>query len=230
MQTRHSTVATNYDEGLRRYLLSIFNNMALGLLISAVTAAVVGTNPQLLAFFFGGPQKWLVILAPLAFVFLLSFGIWRMSPEAARACFFAYAGTVGLSLATIFAFYKLGSIVSVFFVTASMFGVMSIYGYTTKTDLTKFGSFLIMGIWGLVIAGLVNLFFQSSVVSLAASIIAVFLFCGMTAYDVQMFVAMYDQLDEENRERAGIMGALSLYLDFINLFVNLLRLFGEQKN
>jgi len=224
-----SVTATQYDEGLRQFMQSVFNNMATGLAISAVISFLVGTNPELLKLFFAGPQRWVVMLAPLAMVFFISFRVHTMRPETARLWFFAYAAVMGLSLATIFVVYKMGSIVTVFFASSAMFGGMALYGHTTKRDLTQLGSFFIMGVWGIVIAGLINLFFMSSVVTTAISIVAVVLFAGLTAYDVQMLRAMYDGLDYEDRERSGVIGALSLYLDFINMFMSLLQLFGERK-
>lgn len=218
-----------YDEGLRQFMLSVFNNMAIGLAISAVISFLVGTNRELMMMLFAGPQRYVVMLAPLAMVFFISFKVHSMSPATARNWFFAYAAVMGISLSVIFAVYKLGSIATIFFATSAMFGGMALYGHTTKRDLTELGSFLIMGVWGIVIAGLINLFFMNSVVTTAISIISVVIFAGLTAYDVQMLRTMYDSLDYEDRERAGVIGALSLYLDFINMFMSLLQLVGDRK-
>lgn len=217
-----------YDVGLRQFMLSVFNNMAIGLAISAVVSFLIGTNPELLRLFFAGPQKWIFILAPLGMVFYLSYSVNSMTPSTARTWFFAYAAVMGISLSTIFAVYKIGSIASVFFASSAMFGAMGIYGATTKKDLTGLGSFFMMGVIGILIAALINLFIQSSLLTTGISIISVLLFAGLTAYDVQMLQNMYDGLDYEDRERAGVIGALSLYLDFINIFLSLLRLFGEK--
>ena len=221
----NSTVA-EYDLGLRQFMLGVYNNMTLGLAISAVIAYFVGTSPALLSLFFGGPQKWIIMLAPLAFVFFLSFRINSMSVYAAKVAFFAFAGVMGLSLATIFAVFKMGSIANAFFATAAMFGAMSLWGYTTKRDLTKMGSFLIMGAIGLVIASLINLFFQSGMMAMVISGLAVIIFTGLTAYDTQNIKSMYYELEGDDRSRMGIMGALSLYMNFINIFTSLLNLFG----
>lgn len=217
-----------YDVGLRQFMLSVFNNMAIGLAISAVVSFLIGTNPELLRLFFAGPQKWIFILAPLGMVFYLSYSVNSMTPSTARTWFFAYAAVMGISLSTIFAVYKIGSIASVFFASSAMFGAMGIYGATTKKDLTGLGSFFMMGVIGILIAALINLFIQSSILTTSISIISVVLFAGLTAYDVQMLQTMYDGLDYEDRERAGVLGALSLYLDFINIFLSLLRLFGDR--
>jgi len=223
------TYSMQYDAGLRQFMLGVFNNMAVGLAVSAFVAYFVGTSPALLQMFFGGPQKWIVIFAPLAFVLVLSFGISRMSVFAAHVAFFAFAAVMGLSLSTIFAVFKMGSIVNAFFATAAMFGAMSLYGYTTKRDLTKMGSFLIMGALGLCFASIINVFLASSALTFAISCIAVVVFAGLTAWDVQNLRNIYDELDGDERERAGVMGALSLYLNFINIFTSLLNLFGERK-
>lgn len=230
MYQQSTLTSTDYDLGLRQFMLGVYNNMTLGLVISAVVAYFVGTNPELLSFFFGGPQKWLAILAPLAFIFVFSFGIDKMSVQNARLTFYAFAGVMGLSLATIFVVFKMGSIANAFVVTAAMFGAMSLYGYTTKRDLTKMGSFLIMGAVGLMLASLINLFFQSSVVAMFISGIAVVVFTGLTAYDTQNLKNMYYEFEGDEREKIGVMGALSLYLNFINIFTSLLNLFGARND
>ena len=229
MRSSYNTVSVSYDEGLRQYMLSIFNNMAIGLAISGVLSFIVGTNPELLQMFFGGPQKWLVMLAPLGIVMYLSWAMNTMTPVQARTWFYVYSAVNGISLAFIFALFKMGSIFTLFFGTSAMFGAVSLYGYTTKRDLTEFGSFLFMGLMGLIVTGLINLFVQSTVVATATSIIAVLLFAGLTAYDVQMLKDMYDRSYDGEREMLGIYGALSLYMNFINMFINLLMLFGDRK-
>lgn len=220
---------TSYDIGLREFMLSVFNNMALGLGITGVVSFFVGTSPELLQLFFAGPQRWVVILAPVAMVFFISFKIGSMSPAVARIWFLVYAAVMGLSLSTLFAVYKLGSVATIFFATSAIFGTMSVYGHTTKRDLSQLGSFLIMGVIGILIAAVINLFVQSSVVTTGISILAVLIFTALTAYDVQMLREIYYNTSGEDRERAGIMGALALYLDFINIFINLLQLLGERK-
>jgi len=229
MRSGYNTVGISYNEGLRQYMLSIFNNMAIGLAISSVLSFIVGTSPELLGMFFGGPQKWLVMLAPLGIVMYLSWAIRSMTPAQARTWFYVYSAATGISLAFIFALFKMGSIFTLFFGTSAMFGAVSLYGYTTKRDLTQFGSFLFMGLMGLIITGLINLFVQSTVIATATSLIAVLLFAGLTAYDVQMLKDMYDRSYEGEREMLGIYGALQLYMNFINMFINLLMLFGDRK-
>ncbi len=218
------------DEGLRAYMLAIYNYMGLGLAITGLTAFVVATSPPLMAVIFGTPLKWVVMLAPLAFVFFLSARVHRMSVSAAQLTFWAFAIVMGLSMASIFLVFTSTSIARVFFITAATFGAVSLYGYTTKRDLSQFGSFLVMGLIGIVIASLVNLFLGSSALQFAISVIGVLVFTGLTAWDTQ-------RLKEEYVESAGgeivakqaIMGALSLYLNFINLFVMLLQLFGQNR-
>lgn len=218
------------DEGLRAYMLAIYNYMGLGLAMTGLTAFVVATSPPLMAVIFGTPLKWVVMLAPLAFVFFLSARVHRMSVSAAQLTFWAFAIVMGLSMANIFLVFTGTSIARVFFITAATFGAVSLYGYTTKRDLSQFGSFLVMGLIGIVIASLVNLFLGSSALQFAISVIGVLVFTGLTAWDTQ-------RLKEEYVESAGsylvakqaIMGALSLYLNFINLFMMLLQLFGQNR-
>lgn len=217
-----------YDVGLRQFMLSVFNNMSIGLAISGVVAFLVGTNPQLLQVFFGGPQAYVVILAPLAMVFWISYKLSSMSASSARGWFYAYAAAMGLSLATIFAVYKIASIATIFFASAAMFGAFSIYGAVTKQDLTRFGNILFMALIGVIIAGLINLFVHSSMATTVISMLSVVIFAGLTAYDVQQLQVIYDSCEGEDRERMGIFGALALYLDFINIFLNLLQLFGDR--
>lgn len=218
----------SYDLGLRQFFLSVFNNMTVGLTISAIIAFVVGHNVELLQLFFAGPQKWLVMLSPLVMVLVISFQIERMSFVAARLWFYAFAAVMGISLASIFVVYKLASIVMVFFATITLFGIMSILGYTTKQDLSKYGPILFATLITVIIVSLINLFMQSSGLTILLSIVSVFLFAGLTAYDIQMLVGIYNSTDGEDREKLGILGALNLYLDFINIFLSLLRLLGEK--
>lgn len=236
----HSTPGV-VDEGLRNYMLGVYNNMALGVALTAITSwlvfnlsfVTVGDQLQytsLGATLFGSPLRWVLIFSPLAMVLVLSFGINRLAPGTARLLFFVYAALVGASIATIFAIYNLSSIARVFFITAAAFGGLSLYGYTTKRDLGAMGSFLVMGLFGVIIAMLVNLFLQSSALQFAISVVGVLVFAGLTAWDTQKIKEMYAASDHADvAERKSIMGALALYLDFINLFLFLLHLFGRRE-
>ncbi|AYG67692.1 MULTISPECIES: Bax inhibitor-1/YccA family protein [unclassified Rhizobium] len=225
------------DEGLRAYMLKVYNLMALGLAITGVAAylsfSLAFANGQITAFgqaIYLSPLKWVVILAPLAMVFFLSFRINRMSVAAATTTFWVYAALVGLSLSSIFIIYTGQSVVQTFFVTAASFGALSLYGYTTKRDLSAMGSFLMMGLFGLIIASLVNIFLASSAMQFAISVIGVLIFAGLTAYDTQRIKEMYYTADDATvAGRKAIMGALSLYLDFINLFMFLLQFMGNRR-
>lgn len=221
--------AREIDAGLRRYLLGVYNYMAGGLALTgliAYAAAVTGLY-QALA---GTPILWVVVFAPLALVFFLSFRIEKMSLGAAQASFWGYAALVGLSLASIFLVYTGVSIARVFFIAAGTFGATSLYGYTTRTDLSRFGSFLFMGLIGIVIASLVNIFLKSSGLQFGISVIGVLVFVGLTAYDTQRIRAMYSAADDATvGGKKAIMGALALYLDFLNLFLMLLQLFGNRR-
>ncbi|MGO4564514.1 Bax inhibitor-1/YccA family protein [Rhizobium sp. 2YAF20] len=225
------------DEGLRAYMLKVYNLMALGLAITGIAAylafSFAVSNGQLTAFgqaIYTSPLKWVVILAPLGLVFFLSFRINTMSVSAAQATFWAYAALVGLSLSSIFLIYTGQSVVQTFFVTAAAFGGLSLYGYTTKRSLSAMGSFLIMGVFGIIIASIVNIFLQSSALQFAISVIGVLAFAGLTAYDTQRIKEMYFEADDAAvAGRKAIMGALTLYLDFINLFMFLLQLMGNRQ-
>ncbi|PDT17197.1 hypothetical protein CO670_08135 [Rhizobium sp. J15] len=225
------------DQGLRAYMLKVYNLMALGLAITGV-AAYLGFNfavqdGQLTQFgelLFRSQLRWVVILAPLAVVFFLSFRIHRMSVSAAQTTFWIYAALVGLSLSSVFLVYTGESVVQTFFVTAASFGALSLYGYTTKRDLSAMGSFLIMGLFGLIIASIVNIFLGSSALQFAISVIGVLIFAGLTAYDTQRIKELYYEADDVAvAGRKAIMGALTLYLDFINLFMFLLQFMGNRK-
>src|ERR687891_250498 len=218
------------DEGLRSYMLSVYNYMGLGLALTGLVAFFVAATPAIYMPIFTTPLKWVVMLAPLGFVFFLSARIQTMSPGAAQATFWAFAAVMGLSMASIFLVFTGASIARVFFITAAMFGSMSLYGYTTKRDLSGWGSFLFMGLIGIIIAMVVNIFLQSAAVQFAVSVIGVLVFTGLTAYDTQRIKEMYYELDASDvAGRKAIMGALSLYLDFINMFVMLLHLFGATR-
>lgn len=230
MVTNVKTASVNdIDVGLRNHMISVYNNMGLGLLVSGLIAYIVGTSPALAQMVYGGPQAYLFIFAPLVAVLALSFGIEKMSVSTARLAFYGFAALMGISLSSIFLVYELGSIFQVFLITSVMFGSMSLYGYTTKKDLTSIGSFLIMGVWGLVIASIINLFMQNSLMQLVIAAIGVIVFTGLTAYDTQKIKEIYYQTEGDSRAKAGIMGALSLYLDFINLMISLIQLLGQRK-
>ena len=218
------------DEGLRSYLLQVYNYMGLGLAITGVVAFLVAATPALYEPIFTTPLKWVVMLAPLGFVFFLGAKIQTMSVSAAQLTFWAFAAVMGLSMASIFLVFTGASIARVFFITAAMFGAMSLYGYTTKRDLSGWGSFLFMGLIGIIIAALVNIFLASAALQFAVSVIGVLVFTGLTAYDTQRIKEMYYELDAADvATRAAIMGALSLYLNFINMFMLLLNLFGTTR-
>jgi FtsH-binding integral membrane protein len=222
--TDHAVV----DVGLRAHMIRVYNYMAVGValtgLVAWLTSQIVG--PALL----NSPLIWVFMLAPLALVFFISFRINSLSAGAARALFFVYAALVGLSLATIFFVYTATSITRVFFITAATFGALSVWGYTTSRDLSGLGSFLLMGLIGIIIASVVNMFLKSSGLDWIVSVIGVLVFAGLTAWDTQKIKEMYDPMDDGTvAGRKAVMGALSLYLDFINLFLMLLRLFGNRR-
>jgi uncharacterized protein len=219
------------DEGLRSYLLQVYNYMGLGLAITGVVAFLVAATPALYEPIFTTPLKWVVMLAPLGFVFFLGAKIQTMSVSAAQLTFWAFAAVMGLSMASIFLVFTGASIARVFFITAAMFGAMSLYGYTTKRDLSGWGSFLFMGLIGIIIAALVNIFLASAALQFAVSVIGVLVFTGLTAWDTQRLKNEYLgslQVGGELAAKGAIMGALSLYLNFINLFVSLLQLMGNR--
>jgi FtsH-binding integral membrane protein len=222
------------DEGLRAYMLKVYNLMALGLAITGVaalgTAYLASTNEAFATLIYASPLRWVIMLAPLAAVFFLSFRIQSMSVAAAQTAFWVYAGLVGLSLSSIFLVFTAQSITQTFFITAASFGALSLYGYTTKRDLSAMGSFLMMGLFGLIIAMVVNIFLASSALQFAISAIGVLIFAGLTAYDTQNIKEMYFEGDDTLvAGRKAIMGALRLYLDFINLFMFLLQFLGNRE-
>ena len=225
------------DEGLRAYMLRVYNMMALGLAITGLVAFFASqaafADGQLTAFgqaIYVSPLKWVVMLAPLALVFFLSFRIHTMSVSAAQATFWVYAGLMGLSLSSIFLIYTSTSIATTFFATAAAFAGLSLYGYTTKRDLSKLGTFLVMGLVGILVAMLLNFFFQSGTLALVISILGVVIFAGLTASDTQKIKNLYDHVaGTDMAGKAAIMGALTLYLDFINMFQFLLAFLGNQR-
>jgi FtsH-binding integral membrane protein len=223
-----------YDAGLRSYMLSVYNYMSSGVLLTGIVALMFsmgGVNsPAAQLFMHGGILKWVVMLAPLGIVFFLGFRVHSMSETTAKALYWAFAIVMGLSMSTIFLVYTGASIAQTFFATAAAFAGLSLYGYTTKKDLSGFGTFLIMGVVGLFIAMLINLFLQSSVMSLVISAIGVLLFAGLTAYDTQKIKSMYFAVQGSDFVgKSAIMGALTLYLDFINMFTFLLQFMGDRR-
>ena len=247
IQTKSTSTTTHeIDEGLRAYMLKVYNFMASGVLLTGFISLLVfeisggmeitlgssGLN-GLTSFgqlIFNSGFKLLVMLAPLGIVMYMSFGIAKMSASKAQMTFWIFAALMGASLASIFVVYTQMSIARVFFITAGTFGAMSIYGYTTKRDLTKLGSFLMMGLFGIIIASIVNMFMQSGMMHYIISILGVLIFVGLTAYDTQKIKNMYLVSDTgEVMGKKAVMGALTLYLDFINLFIMLLRLFGQRR-
>jgi FtsH-binding integral membrane protein len=238
-----TTVGDRVDAGLRAHMLRVYNYMVGALALTGAVAYVVANSPVLLNMLYksvlanGGVALqptilgWAVMLAPIALVFFLSFRVMQMSQAAAQATFWVYAGLTGASLASILIVYTGASVAMTFFVTAATFGTMSLYGYTTKRDLTGMGNFLFMGLIGILIASLANMFFKSSAMNFVISVLGVLIFTGLTAWDTQKIKNTYYQLggDVAVAGKAAIMGALSLYLDFLNIFLFLLRFMGNRR-
>ncbi|WP_207484781.1 Bax inhibitor-1/YccA family protein [Arenibaculum pallidiluteum] len=219
-----------YDAGLRTHMLRVFNYMTGGLAVTGLVAFMTSQSPAMLQLIFGSPLKWVVMLAPLAFVFFISFRLQTISSSTLQALFWAFSAVMGLSMAAIFLVFTGASIARVFFISAGMFAGTALWGYTTRRDLTGMGSFLLMGLIGIVIAGLVNIFVGSSALQFAISVIGVLVFTGLTAFDVQRIKETFDEnWGVESNNKLAIFGALSLYLNFINLFTSLLNLFGQRE-
>ncbi|MSP83321.1 MAG: Bax inhibitor-1/YccA family protein [Alphaproteobacteria bacterium] len=219
-----------FDAGLRAFMLRVYQLMGLGLVITGAVAYAVANIPVLFDAIFRTPLAWVVMLAPLGIVFLLGARVHRMSPAAAQTTFWIFSALMGASLATVFVTFTGASIARVFFITAAAFGGLSLYGYTTRKSLSGWGSFLIIGLIGVIVASLVNIFVASSALHFAVSVIGVLIFAGLTAYDTQRLKVMYDEVaGDEHNGRLAIMGALSLYLNFINIFMLLLQFFGAQR-
>ncbi len=235
--------AVVWDEGLRAYMLKVYNYMAAGVLLTGIISLIsfklsvdISASGQIIALkpygnaIFNSGLKWVIMLAPLAIIFYMSFGINKMSTSKAQTVFWIFTILMGLSLSWVLIVFTEISVARVFFITSATFGAMSIYGYTTKRDLTKLGSFLMMGLIGIIIASLVNIFLKSTAMHFVISILGVLIFVGLTAYDTQKIKNMYSASDTiEVSGKKAIMGALTLYLDFINLFIMLLRLFGQRR-
>ena len=217
------------DVGLRDYMLRVYNYMASGLALTGIVAYVAASS-GFYASIAHTPLIWVVMLAPLGLVLWLSFGIERMQASTAQALFWLYSGLMGLSLASVFLVFTGESVARVFFITAGTFAAMSLYGYTTRRDLSQFGSFLMMGLIGIILASLVNIFLASSALQFAISVIGVVVFVGLTAWDTQRIKEMYVEYDDgQIAGKKAIMGALTLYLDFINLFMMLIQLLGVRR-
>lgn len=227
IKNRSAVAAT----GLQSFLRSVFGYMTLGLFTTGVVSFLVSQSPTLMNLFFGSTvMMWIVMLAPLAFVLYLSYRIHTFSTEKAQLIFFLYAAVMGISLATIFLIYPIGNIVQAFLVSGATFGAMSLYGYTTKRDLTGMGSFMFMGLIGVILASLVNLFLKNTMMDFILSVVTVIVFVGLTAYDVQKLKSVYAANSSQDLSKSAIMGALSLYLDFVNLFLAVLRLMGGRRD
>lgn len=230
---RHSQTRSTamFDAGLRQHMLGIYRNMGIALLVSGFIAYVIGATPSLYQPIFGTPLKWLAMFAPLAFAMFFSFRFDRISLQGAYACLWGFAAVMGVSMASIFLVFTGASIASTFFIAASMFLAVSLWAYTTKSDLSRWSSFLMMGLIGVVIASLVNLFMQSGALQLVISIIGVIVFTGLTAWDTQRAKAEYIAYGSSAAaEKLAVMSAFSLYLNFVNIFQLLLQLVGVQKS
>lgn len=231
------TVAGSLDEGLRSYMIKVYNFMAGGLCLTALSAWLVLNTPLIRVFFSVTPQSvslsglgWIALIAPLIMVFAFGWVVNSGTPAQVKLLFWTYAAINGIAFAPVFLLYTQSSLVRVFLITAGAFGALSLYGYTTKRDLTPIGSFLIMGLLGLIIATLVNIFVKSSGLDWALSVIGVGIFSGLTAFDSQRIRLIYSASDsDEILTKKALTGALSLYLDFINLFMYLLRFLGDRR-
>ncbi len=221
------------DEGLRAHMNKVYGLMSAGMAITGIVAYLVGTNDALVQAIFGTPLKWVVMFAPIGVILIFGSMLRRMSVGTAQAVFYGFAALMGLSISYIFAIYTGISIATTFATTAVAFGGLSLYGYTTKKDLSGFGTFLIMGVIGLIVASVVNIFLQSDAISFAVSALGVLIFAGLTAYDTQniknTYIQMASQGDSDWLGKAAIMGALNLYMDFLNMFMFLLQFMGNRE-
>lgn len=222
--------AAGIDAGLRAYMLKVYNYMSIGLALTGGVAYAASTSETLMRTIYGTPLQWVVMLAPLGLVFFLAAKVNTMKASTAQTVFWVYSALVGLSLSYIFMVYTGASITRVFFITAGAFAGLSLYGYTTKRDLSPIGAFLIMGLIGILIAAVVNMFLASSGLQFVISVLGVLIFAGLTAYDTQRIKAIYNAADGggEVAEKKAVMGALTLYLDFLNMFLFMLHLFGNR--
>jgi uncharacterized protein len=226
-----SSARTTYDQGLRSYMLQVYNLMGIALTITGFVALVIANIPPLAQALYGTSLQFVVLLAPLGFAIYFGAKLNSISATTAKNYLWIFAVLMGLSLGGLFLIYTGASLARCFFITASLFGAMSLYGYTTKKDLTNMGSFLMMGLIGVIIASAVNIFLKSSGLAFAVSILSVLIFTGLTAYDSQKIKSMYYQFsgNAEMTSKASTMGALSLYMDFINIFLVMLRFFGDRR-
>jgi len=230
-----SAARAEIDQGLRAYMLRVYNYMALALAVTGIfalgTATVAVNNPAVATALYASPLKWVIMFAPLAFVMVMSFGINKLSYGALQATFWAFAAIMGVSISSIFLVFTGASIAQTFFVTAAAFGALSLWGYTTKRDLSGMGSFLIMGVVGIILASLANIFFQSGAMAFVINVLGVLIFAGLTAYDTQRIKETYDMVSHngELMAKSAVMGALSLYLDFVNMFMFLLQFLGNRE-
>ncbi|WP_245577547.1 Bax inhibitor-1/YccA family protein [Nisaea denitrificans] len=238
LDRKHMTAAeaeaAQIDVGLRSYMLGVYNHMTIGLALTGFfaigTKLLAMSSPAFAQLIFASPLKWVIMLAPLGMVFFLAARVHSMSASAARTTFYIYAGVMGLSLASIFFVFTGESIARVFFITAAAFAGLSLYGYTTKKSLSGMGTFLFMGLIGILIASVVNIFLASTMMQFMISVGGVLVFAGLTAYDTQNIKNMYMESDgHEVSTKKSIMGALQLYLDFINMFLFMLQLFGNRE-
>ncbi len=228
--TQSQAAAADIDVGLRQYMLKVYNYMSIGLVVTGLIALFVSEHVEIFNAVTYSPLRWVVIFAPLGFALLFGFRIQQMRAATAEILYWAFCAIMGLSLAYIFVLYTHASVARVFFISAGTFAGMSLYGYTTKRDLTSMGSFLVMGLFGLILAMLVNIFMQSAALYFTISIIGVLIFVGLTAWDTQKIKEMYSAGDlAEVATKKAIYGAFQLYLDFLNLFLMLLRLMGNRR-
>lgn len=229
--TQSAAKTAQYREGLRAFMLRVYNYMAAALVFTGIISYGVSTSPELLQAIYGTPLMYVVFFAPVGISVFLGVRLQQMSVTTAQTLFWVFAALIGLSLSSIFVVYTSESIMRVFFITASMFAAASLYGYTTKRDLGPIGSFLFMGLIGIIVASIVNMFMKSSQLSWLISFVAVGVFAGLTAYDNQRLKEMYSEAwHRDQTEKVAIIGALNLYMDFINLFIHLLRFLGDRKN
>jgi uncharacterized protein len=228
--TQGQAAVADIDVGLRQYMLKVYNFMSIGLVVTGLVAYFTASSPELLRAIYGTPLQWIVIFAPIGFSLMFSFRIQQMRASTAQMLYWAFAATMGLSLSYIFLLYAKADIARVFFITAGTFAGMSLYGYTTKRDLTGMGHFMTMGLFGLILACVVQLFTHSAALQFAISVIGVIVFVGLTAWDTQRIKEMYSAADgSETGTKKAILGAFRLYLDFINLFIMLLQLMGNRR-
>ena len=223
------TQSAVYDAGLRSYMLSVYNYMASGVLLTGIVALLFAQSGMAAQVFSGGALRYLIMFAPLVFILVMNFGLNKLSTSALQACFWGFATVMGLSMSTIFLVYTGTSIAQTFFATAGAFAGLSLFGYTTKKDLSGMGTFLMMGLIGLIIASVINLFMQSGTMSLVISFVGVLIFAGLTAYDTQKIKSLYAHVAGTDMVgKTVIMSAVELYLDFINMFMFLLRFMGSR--